>query len=54
MDHVFAWSGRRVKGMRDGSYRFLLKKKNYCLHCASCGIFFPLPEIESVSHEVEV
>ena len=54
VDHVFSWSGRRVKVMRDVSYRFLLKKKKYCLHCASCGIFFPLPEIESVSREVEV
>ena len=33
---------------------FCLKKKIYCLHCASCAIFVPLPEIESVPREVEV
>ena len=41
VDHVFSWSGRRVKVMRDVSYRFLLKKKNIVCTVHHVGSFFP-------------
>ena len=41
MGHVFAWRGRRVRGMRDVSYRFLFLKKNIVCTVHHVGSLLP-------------
>ena len=41
MGHVFAWSGRRVSGMRDVSYRFLFFKKILSALCLMWDLCCP-------------